>query len=82
MELSSLDARAAVIGWPVFRDGHVRRLICIWLERQIARLGKELETTEPDRLKNLQGQIAALRIARTFLDQNNVETLISEMKLK
>lgn len=79
MEITSLDPRAAMVGWPVFRDGHVRRFLCIWLEAQVARLGKRLETVSVDDLEKVQGQIAALRSVRVLLDELNIETQISEL---
>lgn len=79
MEITSLDKRAALVGWPVFRDGHVRRFLCIWLEQKIAQLGKRLETIKAEDLKDVQGQIAGLRMTRSLLDSVTIETPISEI---
>lgn len=79
MEISSLDTRAATVGWPVFRDGHVRRFLVIWLEAQITRLSLRLETVDPAELKNVQGQITALRIVRTLLESVNIGPVISDL---
>lgn len=79
MEIQSLDTRAAMVGWSVFRDGHVRIFLALWVETQIARLGQRLEAVDASDLKNLQGQIAALRSVRGLLDAKNIETQISEI---
>ncbi len=82
MEISSLDTRAALVGWPVFRDGHVRRFLVIWLERQIERLGKELETVSEAELKSKQGQITAFRVTRTLLESSHIDGIISDITSK
>lgn len=79
MEIISLDTRAALVGWPVFRDGNVRRFLILWVENQIARMGKRLERVTEEELKNVQGQIEAFRTVRTMLDLSNIETAISEL---
>lgn len=79
MEVQSLDTRAAVVGWPVFRDGHVRRFLFLWIERQIARLGLRLETVNEEDLKNVQGQIAGLRSVCELLNKTVIDTTVKEL---
>lgn len=79
MEVNSLDTRAAMVGWPVFYDGNVRRFLFLWIENQIAKLGKRLETITEEELKGVQGQITALRTVLTLLDTRSIESTLSEI---